>query len=185
MAYAPRPTRQGGSGTASRKSFESSTRPQAREATPLSKGRVRALSDWLGEEDDFRSLAAQASRLLTIAQALKALHPQHPVTVLGLDKGTLQLGGRNAAEAARIRQIEPRLVAQLRQQGIAVERLRVRSRPSQSANTASSRGGLARTRQAIPDAALAELDVVKLRLRPGRLSDALATLIGRQRRQRR
>ena len=143
------------------------------------------MSDWLGEEPDFRSLAAQASRLIAIAQALRAIHPQHPMIVLGLDEGTLRLSARNASEGTRIRQIEPRLVVQLRQHGIAVERLRIQSRRAEAASGERTRNGLAQQRQAIPDAALAELREITAVVAPGRLGEALKTLVERQRRQRR
>lgn len=142
------------------------------------------MSDWLGEEPDFQSLAVQASRLIAIAQALRAIHPQHPMIVMGLDAGTLRLSARNASEGTRIRQIEPRLVAQLRQHGIAVERLRIQSRRAETAPGERTRNGLAQQRQAIPDAALAELGALTALIAPGRLGDALKTLLARQRRQR-
>jgi hypothetical protein len=146
--------------------------------------RVRAASDWLHEEPDFRSVAAQATRLIAIAEALRAIYPHQPLTVLGLDQGTLRLSGRNASEAARIRQIEPRLVAQLRQQGVAVERLKIQSRRTDCA-LSRPLGGLAQNRSAIPEDALAGLGGLTADLAPGRLSEALTALVMRQRRQRR
>lgn len=184
MVHAPRPARKDRSGTTSRKAFESSTLSSASPSRNASGGKVRAVSDWLGEESDFRSLAAQASRLIAITQTLKNIHPQHPMIVLGLDAGTLRLSARNASEGARIRQIEPRLVAQLRQHGIAVERLRIQSRRAETASGERTRSGLAQQRQAIPDAALAELGAITAEMVPGRLGEALKTLLERQRRQR-
>ena len=184
MVHAPRPAQRDRSGTTSRKAFESSTLSSASPSRSASGGKVRAVSDWLGEEPDFRSIAAQASRLIGIAQALRTIHPQHPMVVLGLDEGTLRLSARNASEGARIRQIEPRLVTQLRQHGIAVERLRIQSRRTEAASGERTRNGLAQQRLAIPDAALAELGAITAVMGPGRLGEALKTLLERQRRQR-
>jgi hypothetical protein len=144
----------------------------------------RVLADWLGEEPDFRSVAAQANRLIGIARVLKEIHPQQTLTVLGLEQGTLRLSGRNASEAARIRQIEPRLVASLRQHGVPVERLRVLSSRTEALSQ-RPRGGLAVDRPAIPVDALAHLGSLTRELAPGRLSEALTMLVDRQQRQRR
>ena len=184
MVYAPRPARQGGSGTASRKSFESSTQPPPHAAPRVPGRQSRVLADWLGEEPDFRSVAAQANRLIGIARVLKEIHPQQALTVLGLEQGTLRLSGRNASEAARIRQIEPRLVASLRQHGVPVERLRVLSSRTEALSP-RPRGGLAVDRPAIPVEALAHLGSLTRELAPGRLSEALTMLVDRQQRQRR
>lgn len=184
MGYAPRPAHQGGSATSSRKSFESSTQT-FREPRRPPPAPSRAAGQWLEEEADFRSVAAQAARLIEIARALQEIHPAQPVMVLGLDQGTMKIASRNAAEAARLRQIEPRLVAQLRNRGIAVERLRIQTRRHVFTAPGGPTVRLSSGRGPIPDQALGALRGIQLGLNPGRLSRALDTLIARQKRQRR
>jgi hypothetical protein len=168
---------------ASRKTFESNTQTfrEPRRAKPTSS---RAAGQWLEDEADFRSIAAQAERLIEITRALHEIHPAQPMMVLGLDQGTMKIASRNAAEAARLRQIEPRLVAQLRNRGIAVERLRIQTRRHAFAAQGGSAVRLSSGRGPIPDQALGALHAIREGLSPGRLSRALDTLNARQRRQR-
>jgi hypothetical protein len=145
---------------------------------------ARSAAQWLDEEGGFRTLAAQASRLLQIAHTLKRVHPRLPVSVLGLDQGTLRLACRNASEASRMRQIEPRLVAQLRQHGVAVERLRIQTQRAEATSAAAARARRAELRGPIPDSALADLGAVAGALGEGRLGSALNALVNRHRRGR-
>ncbi len=145
---------------------------------------ARQASVWLGETDEYRSLAAQARRYLEIARLLAQIEPRQPVDVLGLVDGTLRLGCRNASEATRLRQYEPRLVAKLRQYGIAVERLKIRTqRGSPSGHPAAWRDQ-SPARGPVPDTALAAFARLAQQLPPGPLNASLKRLLERERRQR-
>lgn len=145
---------------------------------------VQAASRWLEDAADYRSVAAQAARLIEIARHLREIHAAQEMTVLGFDLGTLKIACKNAAEAARLRQIEPRLVAQLRHRGVAVERMKIQTTRHSSMSKAGAPTRLSTGRAPIPAATLDALGEIRERLEAGRLATALITLITRQRRQR-
>ena len=105
--------------------------------------------------------------------------------VLGFADGTLRLACRNASEASRLRQFEPRLVARLRQYGVAVERLRIRTQRASSLAGPGGQYQAAALRGPMPESALAGLAGLAAQVPPGRLNAALARLLARERRQRR
>jgi hypothetical protein len=146
---------------------------------------ARPASVWLGDTVEYRTLAAQARRFVEIARLLAEIEPRQPVQVLGFADGTLRLACRNASEAARLRQFEPRLVARLRQSGVAVERLHIRTQRGLPLGQGSSHNRGLAARGPMPDSALTGLAGLTAQLPPGRLNAALARLLARERRQRR
>lgn len=85
--------------------------------------------DWLQAEPAFREVASRLASMVELQAMVSASYPQSPLTVLSLSEdGTLAIAARNAAEAARLRQLEPTLVDHLRRRGAAVARLRIRTR---------------------------------------------------------
>jgi hypothetical protein len=79
---------------------------------------------WLDAEPAFARLGEQASRLVAIQADLLAAIPGLAVTVIAMDRDTLTVGARHAAVAARVRQMEPTLVAALRRRGWKIDHIR-------------------------------------------------------------
>ena len=85
--------------------------------------------DSLQTEPVFRELASRLASMVELQAMVSAAYPRASLTVLSLSEdGTLAIAARNAAEAARLRQVEPSLVESLRGRGAAVNRLRIRTR---------------------------------------------------------
>jgi hypothetical protein len=97
------------------------------------------------------------------------------------DEGTLAIAARNAAEAARLRQIEPSLVDSLRRRGAAVSRLRIRTRRTAAESVRLPPPAL---RSPIPDSALAEFAKLGETSASDSLKRALAQLVRHQREER-
>ena len=136
------------------------------------------VASWLGADPALRELALRIGSLVELQAMLSASYPDCPVDVLSLDEGTLAVAARNAAEASRLRQREPSVVATLRRRGAAVERLRIRTRrnlepPSQAMSL--------EPRAPIPASALDALDQLGARMEPGKLTDAISRLIAKRR----
>lgn len=138
--------------------------------------------DSLHGDPVFRELASRLASMVELQAMVSAAYPHAPLTVLSLsDDGTLALAARNAAEAARLRQIEPSLVDSLRRRGAAVSRLRVRTRRTAAE---SARLPPPTLRSPIPDSALAEFAKLGDTSASDGLKRALETLVRRQRAER-
>jgi hypothetical protein len=79
---------------------------------------------WLRTEPGFARLGEQAARLAGLQQDLTRCMPALALTVVALERDTLVVGAAHAAVAARVRQLEPTLVASLRRCGWKIDRIR-------------------------------------------------------------
>lgn len=138
----------------------------------------QSAADWLGIDPEVHNLTLRVGRLIELQAMLTASHPGGGVQVLSLEGGTLAVAAANAAEAAKLRQREPSLVAALRRRGAAVERLRIRTQRNLDPNPSALRGP---ARSPIPPAALAELGQLGAQLSPGALQQALDRLVAKRR----
>lgn len=84
--------------------------------------------DWLRREPVLAALGEQAARLASLQAALDRCAPGLNLTVIALDRDTVVVGTRHAAQAARLRQTLPTLVAGLNQAGWPVNQIRIRPR---------------------------------------------------------
>lgn len=123
-------------------------------------------------------MALRVGRLVELQAMVGACCPGLTLEVLSLEAGTLALAAGNAAEASRLRQLEPTVVAGLRRRGAAVERLRIRTRRGQAARQAAVSG---QPRQPIPAHALDTLGHLGTSIGPGRLREALERLLANRR----
>ncbi len=138
--------------------------------------------DWLHGEPAFRELASRLASLVELQAMVSATYPQSPLTVLSLSEdGTLALAARNAAEAARVRQLETTLVTGLRRRGAAVQRLRIRTRRTLAE---SARAPAPKHRAPIPDSALEAFATLETHTESDGLRRALADLVRRHRAER-
>jgi len=135
--------------------------------------------DWLQAEPAFREVASRLASMVELQAMVSASYPQSPLTVLSLsDDGTLAIAARNAAEAARLRQLEPTLVDNLRRRGAAVARLRIRTRRNVGEAVRPPAGS---PRGQIPEAALSGFEAIEASAQSEGLRRALAALIRHQR----
>ena len=135
--------------------------------------------DWLRTEPAFRDAASRLARLVELQAMLAAAYPQAPLTVLSLgEDGTLALATRNAADAARLRQLEPSVVAALRRRGAPVERLRIRPRRNLDRMTT---GPVNAPRAPIPADALASFEALEHQSQSEGLRRAISALLRHQR----
>jgi hypothetical protein len=84
----------------------------------------RAAIAWLRTESGFARLGEQASRLASLQQDLDRCLPALSLSVIALERDTLVVGAAHAAVAARVRQLEPTLVAALGRCGWKIDRIR-------------------------------------------------------------
>ena len=138
---------------------------------------VRPAFAWLGEDPNCRQLALAAERLVALQAALVALAPLPGLIVLGLEgDGVLKVATPSAAAAAKLRQLEPSLLAGLVAKGWQVSHIRFRPRPASGAPPAP----LAEPRAPIPASALAGFDALVQGTPTGALKEALTRLLRRQ-----
>jgi hypothetical protein len=138
--------------------------------------------DSLQTEPVFRELASRLASMVELQAMVSAAYPQASLTVLSLSEdGTLAIAARNAAEAARLRQVEPSLVESLRGRGAAVNRLRIRTR-----RTLIDAARLAppALRAPIPESALAAFDELGKTSESDGLKRAIERLVHHQRAER-
>ncbi|MEN9316913.1 MAG: hypothetical protein RIS35_3306 [Pseudomonadota bacterium] len=84
---------------------------------------------WLERQPEFQALTDRASRLLALQTDLRQCAPARGLTALGLEDDTLVAGTAGAAAAAKLRQLEPTIIAHLAQRGWNVRRIRFRPLP--------------------------------------------------------
>jgi hypothetical protein len=95
---------------------------------PGSQNTLPSALQWLGEDDAFRRLQHDARRLMTLQATLAQVTGGLDIRAVRLDGTTLCVTVTGPAMAARLRQFEPLVIAMLRQQGWAIDKLRSRSR---------------------------------------------------------
>jgi hypothetical protein len=79
---------------------------------------------WLRTEPGFARLGEQAARLAALQVDLKQSMPTLTLSVIALEKDTLVVGAAHAAVAAKVRQLEPTLIAALARRGWKIDRIR-------------------------------------------------------------
>lgn len=136
---------------------------------------------WLGQEPSFKALTDRAQQLLALQGDLHLCVPAIALTALSLDKGTLVVAASGAAAAAKLRQIEPSVLACLRARGWTLSKIRFRPRPAGSVAPPPA----PRPRAPIPEHALAGLAALSEQASDPALREALERLLQRQARQRR
>ncbi|HPU54030.1 MAG TPA: hypothetical protein PK359_20910 [Burkholderiaceae bacterium] len=138
---------------------------------------VRPVFDWLGNDPNCRQLALQAERLVALQAVLAAVSPLPGLIPLELDdEGCLKVATPGAAAAAKLRQLEPSLIAELVSRGWKVKRIRFRPQPASGSPPAP----IPVPRAPIPPSALSELDALAQRTPAGGLKQALANLLRHQ-----
>jgi hypothetical protein len=138
------------------------------------RSQARPVFAWLGEDATARALALQADRMVALQSALALASPLPGLVALELDAaGVLRVAAPSAATAAKLRQLEPSLVAGLRRQGWSVERVRVRPQPREGAVPPPE----APPRGPMPAQALAAFDALAREAPEGALKEALQTLL--------
>ncbi len=99
---------------------------------PLSAYRPQPVSEVLNRTDAFAALRAGVEQVASLQRDLTALLPDYLANHVepgSIKDGTLTLFAAHNALAARLRQVEPRLLAELQKRGWPVSALRVRVRP--------------------------------------------------------
>lgn len=94
--------------------------------------RPQAVSEVLGRTDAFAALRAGVEQISALERELAQLLPDYLATNVEpgfIKDGTLTLFAAHSALAARLRQVEPRLLSELQQRGWAVRTLAVKVRP--------------------------------------------------------
>ncbi|NYT65566.1 DUF721 domain-containing protein [Alcaligenaceae bacterium] len=136
---------------------------------------------WLDEDQHGSQVLATARHLLAVEQAIQRVLPT-PLDlgckVARIDRQQITLAVPSAAYASKLRQLGPRILANLKDNGWNLTEISVRVQ-----------GGLHKTqtkvtqRQVVPldDQALAAFDTLRLSLEPGPLSDAISKLLSRHR----
>lgn len=98
---------------------------------------------WLRTEPGFARLGEQASRLAALQEDLKRSMPTLVLSVIALEKDTLVVGAAHAAVAAKVRQLEPTLIAALARRGWKIDRIRFKPqwRPVETAPVRTVKNG--------------------------------------------
>ena len=95
----------------------------------------RSALGWLEDQAEFRALADRAERLLALQADLSAVSPAHSLVAMGVENEALMVGTPNASMAAKLRQLEPSIVAALRDRGWQIKRIRFRPQPPGAAGS--------------------------------------------------
>ena len=99
---------------------------------PLGPYRPQPVSEVLGRTDAFAALRAGVEQIAALQRDLATLLPDYLASHVEpgfIKDGVLTLFAAHNALAARLRQVEPRLLGELQQRGWPVTSLRVRIRP--------------------------------------------------------
>ncbi|SDV49580.1 DUF721 domain-containing protein [Chitinasiproducens palmae] len=148
-------------------------RPTARRA---SKGAAKTIGEALAGNDFFAGLRAGIARRGQMTEHLDEILPGYlrgHVAPASIREGTLVLLARHNALAARLRHLEPQLVAALASRGWAVRALRVRIAPLPPVPAPPAK------QAHLSATALACLESLTHELEPSTLRDALARIVAR------
>lgn len=153
--------------------FSPNSRPPPQRFDPR---KPQAVSDLLGRTDAFRALRAGVEQMAALQRDLSTLLPDYLASSVEpgfIKDGVLALFAGHNALAARLRHIEPRLLADLQQRGWAVDSLKIRVRPQSMKESAPPKQ--ARMSAAGADA----LQHLAETLEPSPLQEALAKMAAR------
>lgn len=143
--------------------------------------RPQPLAEVLGRTDAFAALRAGVEQIAALEKDLRELLPDYLATSVEpgfIKEGVLALFAAHNALAARLRHLEPRLLADLQQRGWPVHALKIRVRPQPLKQP--PRAKQARMTPAGADA----LQALSESLAPSPLQEALARMAARHRRNR-
>lgn len=144
--------------------------------SPLGTPRPQPASEVLQRTDAFAALRAGVEQVAALQRDLTALLPDYLANHVepgSIKDGTLTLFAAHNALASRLRQVEPRLIADLQQRGWPVTTLRVRVRPKDAPEPPH-------VKQArMTDAGAAALRELADHLEPSPLQMALARMAAR------
>ncbi|MDN7996258.1 DUF721 domain-containing protein [Burkholderia multivorans] len=143
---------------------------------PLPAYRPQPVSEVLGRADAFAALRAGVEQVASLQRDLAALLPDYLAAHVEpgfVKEGTLTLFAAHNALAARLRQVEPRLLADLQKRGWPVSTLRVRVRPKDAPEPAPQKQA-----RMTPAGAAALRDLAD-HLAPSPLQAALARMAAR------
>ena len=138
---------------------------------------------WLGRHQGFDALTARAEVLLALQADLDCLDTSatggaRRLTALGLQDDVLVLSAPGAALAAKLRQIEPSLLAGLAVRGWKVKRIRIQPQPPrQGAPTPPPT-----PKAPVPASAVAAFEALGRQVDDPGLKRALARFVARRRR---
>jgi len=136
--------------------------------------RSRNVLSWLTAEPAFARLGEQATRLAALEADVRRALPGLALTVVAFEHKQLVVGASHASMAAKVRQLEPTLIAALGRQGWTVEK--VRFKPLLRAPAAAT----ARRDKTAPGAdAVTHISDLSQRIEHPGLKDALARLAAR------
>ncbi|SAL79625.1 hypothetical protein AWB71_05937 [Caballeronia peredens] len=138
--------------------------------------RPQALADVLDRTDAFRALRAGVEQVASLQRDLNALLPDYLASNVEpgfIKDGVLALFAAHNALAARLRHLEPRLLADLQQRGWAVESLRIRVRPQSMKEPAPPK------QARMSPAGASALQELAQTLAPSPLQEALARMASR------
>ncbi|MDH6150079.1 MULTISPECIES: DciA family protein [Paraburkholderia] len=157
--------------------FSSFSRPPK----PFDLRRPQPLAEVLGRTDAFAALRAGVEQIAALEKDLRELLPDYLATSVEpgfIKEGVLALFAAHNALAARLRHLEPRLLADLQQRGWPVQALRIRVRPQALKEPPP-------VKQArMTPAGAAALQALSESLEPSPLQEALARMAARHRRNR-
>ncbi|MBN3849097.1 DUF721 domain-containing protein [Paraburkholderia sp. Ac-20342] len=143
--------------------------------------RPQPLSEVLGRTDAFAALRAGVEQIAALEKDLRELLPDYLASSIEpgfIKEGVLALFAAHNALAARLRHLEPRLLADLQQRGWPVHALKIRVRPQPLKEPPPVKQ--ARMTPAGADA----LQALSESLAPSPLQEALARMAARHRRNR-
>ncbi|MBB5419321.1 hypothetical protein HDG42_005380 [Paraburkholderia sp. JPY171] len=143
--------------------------------------RPQPLAEVLGRTDAFAALRAGVEQIAALEKDLRELLPDYLATSVEpgfIKEGVLALFAAHNALAARLRHLEPRLLADLQQRGWPVQALKIRVRPQPLKEPPP-------VKQArMTPAGAAALQALSESLEPSPLQEALARMAARHRRNR-
>lgn len=138
--------------------------------------RPQAVAEVLGRTDAFAALRAGVEQIASLERELAQMLPDYLAANVEpgfIKEGTLTLFTAHSALAARLRQVEPRLLAQLQQRGWPVRTLAVKVRPRALAEPPAPKQA-----RMTPAGAVA-LQALSRTLEPSPLQAALAKMAAR------
>ena len=142
---------------------------------------VQKIGDVIASSGDLKALARQAQRLRDLEQSLFEATPSalaHSSRVASLKAGTLIVLADNAAVAAKLRQLAPRLLLHFKERGTEVTGIRVDVQVKPHKIKAEDEF----TKRPLPPDAIKDLSALSDALPASPLKSALARLVARQRR---
>ena len=142
---------------------------------------VQKIGDVIASSGDLKALARQAQRLRDLEQFLLEAAPSalaRASRVANLKAGTLVILADNAAVAAKLRQLAPRLLLHFQERGIEVTVIRVEVQVKPHKIKAEDPV----TKRPLPPEAIKDFSALSDALPASPLKSALARLVARQRR---